>query len=305
MVEGEHREHATRRSAQRVEAASRPARYGVAWLGVGLAAACRHSTPPTAQQSTRIARHGTSCAERAETLDTPRTTGHHRAVRAAEREDRVVSLLRTHGRVSVEDLASEVGVTTSTIRRDLQRLSHGGRVVRTYGGAAIPGTASGRHHRPCRAGEGADRRCGRRSLVEDGSTIVVASGSTTLAFARHLVDREDLTVITNALDVAWTLVDRPGIDLIVLGGAIRPGMHSMLGHLTEMAIAGAAGGHAVRRHRRDQPRPRADERLGAGDRVGPGAAADGPDAASSSPTPASSTWSRRPTSSGSTRSTRS
>ena len=60
-------------------------------------------------------------------------------MRAAEREDRVLSLLRTRGRASVEDLASEVGVTTSTIRRDLQRLSDGGRVVRTYGGAAIPG----------------------------------------------------------------------------------------------------------------------------------------------------------------------
>jgi DeoR/GlpR family transcriptional regulator of sugar metabolism len=134
----------------------------------------------------------------------------------------------------VEDLASEVGVTTSTIRRDLQRLSVGGRVVRTYGGAAIPGPTLADIIDP--AAPAKERIAARAAeLVVDGSTIVVASGSTTLAFARHLVDHEDLTVITNALDVAWTLVDRPGIDLIVLGGAIRPGMHSMLGHLTEMA----------------------------------------------------------------------
>ena len=155
-------------------------------------------------------------------------------MRAAEREDRVLSLLRTRGRASVEDLASEVGVTSSTIRRDLQRLSHGGRVVRTYGGAAIPGARLADIIDPVAPAK--ERIAARAAeLVKDGSTIVVASGSTTLAFARHLVDREDLTVITNALDVAWTLVDRPGIDLIVLGGQIRPGMHSMLGHLTEMA----------------------------------------------------------------------
>jgi len=155
-------------------------------------------------------------------------------VRAAEREDRVLSLLRARGRASVEDLASEVGVTTSTIRRDLQRLSHGGRVVRTYGGATIPGPRLADIIDPAAAAK--ERIAARAAeLVLDGSTIVVASGSTTLAFARHLVDRDDLTVITNALDVAWTLVDRLGIDLIVLGGAIRPGMHSMLGHLTEMA----------------------------------------------------------------------
>jgi DeoR family transcriptional regulator of aga operon/DeoR family fructose operon transcriptional repressor len=188
-----------------------------------------------AHESTRTARRmDLRCAERAESLDTPRTSSHDSPVRAAEREDRVLSLLRTHGRVSVEDLASEVGVTTSTIRRDLQRLSDGGRVVRTYGGAAFPGPRLADIIDP--AAPAKERiAAAAAGLIQDGSTIVVASGSTTLAFARHLVDREDLTVITNALDVAWTLVDRPGIDLIVLGGAIRPGMHSMLGHLTEMA----------------------------------------------------------------------
>ena len=42
-------------------------------------------------------------------------------------------------------------------------------------------------------------------------------------------------MITNALDIAATLVDRPGIELVVLGGVVRPRMHSMLGHLAELA----------------------------------------------------------------------
>jgi DeoR/GlpR family transcriptional regulator of sugar metabolism len=52
---------------------------------------------------------------------------------------------------------------------------------------------------------------------------------------RRLVDRR-LTVITNALDVASVLLDRDGIELVILGGVVRPRMHSMLGHLAELAL---------------------------------------------------------------------
>jgi DeoR family transcriptional regulator of aga operon len=72
-------------------------------------------------------------------------------------------------------------------------------------------------------------------LVRDGQTIAVSSGTTAVEFARELVDRTDLTVITNSLDVAFILLDRDGIQLVVLGGVVRPRMHSLLGHLTERA----------------------------------------------------------------------
>ncbi len=61
------------------------------------------------------------------------------------------------------------------------------------------------------------------------------SGSTAVELAHQLVDRSDLTVITNSLDVAQILLDREGIQLVVLGGVVRPRMHSLLGHLTEQA----------------------------------------------------------------------
>lgn len=156
-------------------------------------------------------------------------------MRPAERDDRLLAVLRVNGHGPVEYLAAQLGVTPSTIRRDLARLSNEGRVVRTYGGAAMPGAARPRQA-PDPAAAAKDRiGAAAAGLVADGQTIVISSGTTTLALARHLVDREDLTVITNALDVAWTLVDLPGIELIVLGGAVRPRMHSMLGHLTELA----------------------------------------------------------------------
>jgi DeoR/GlpR family transcriptional regulator of sugar metabolism len=157
-----------------------------------------------------------------------------RAMRETERRTALVEHLRADGRVSVSQLAATLEVTPSTIRRDLQRLAREGRLVRTYGGAAIsdglPGLGRSDPHQ-------ASKRAIARAaaaLVTDGSTIAIGSGTTALAFARAIADRR-LTVITNALDVANVLLDRPGIELIVLGGVVRPRMHSMLGHLAELA----------------------------------------------------------------------
>jgi DeoR/GlpR family transcriptional regulator of sugar metabolism len=155
-------------------------------------------------------------------------------MRDAERRTRLVEQLRVDGRAGVPQLAAALGVTASTIRRDLDRLAREGRVVRTYGGAALSAGLAG----PSREDplEGTKRAIARAAatLVEDGSTIVIGSGTTALAFAREIAGRR-LTVITNALDVANLLLDRDGIELIVLGGVVRPGMHSMLGHLAELA----------------------------------------------------------------------
>ena len=150
------------------------------------------------------------------------------------RGDQLLRRIETDGRISVETLAQELGVTSSTIRRDLARLANDGRIVRTYGGAQT------------RAGTGGSlgdiRSAAKRSIaaaaaarVCDGDTILISSGTTTLELARHILDRR-LTVITNALDVASVLIDRPGIELVVLGGVVRPTMHSTLGHLAELAL---------------------------------------------------------------------
>ncbi len=155
-------------------------------------------------------------------------------MREAERRVRLVERLRADGRSSIVDLADELGVTPSTVRRDLQRLSREGRVIRTYGGATLgePAARSSSADPALPAKRAIAREAA--SLVHDGTTIAIGSGTTALAFARELLDRR-VTVITNALDVATTLWDREGIELIVLGGVVRPRMHSMLGHLAELA----------------------------------------------------------------------
>ena len=155
-------------------------------------------------------------------------------MRDAERRTQLLDRLRAHGQASVAELAHGMGVTSSTIRRDLRQLERDGRLLRTYGGAALRDRATASDEQdPARA---AKRRIAETAadLVHDGDTIGISSGTTALEFARQLIHRR-LTVITNALDVAGVLLDRPGIELIVLGGVVRPGMHSMLGHLAELA----------------------------------------------------------------------
>src|SRR6478735_5151081 len=157
-----------------------------------------------------------------------------RAMRESERRARLVEHLRLDGRASVAQLASSLDVTPSTIRRDLQRLARDGRLVRTYGGAALnDGLSRVARADPRLAAKQAIARAAA-GLVADGSTIAIGSGTTALALAREIADRR-LTVITNALDVANVLLDRERIELIVLGGVVRPRMHSMLGHLAELA----------------------------------------------------------------------
>lgn len=151
------------------------------------------------------------------------------------RDDRLFALLHEHGRASVAEIADHLAIGTATVRRDLERLAREGRLVRTYGGAAL----GGRSLTDPEAGEATTQKraigAAAAALVRDGQTIVISSGSTTLELARRLTNRPRLTVITNTLDVAEVLIDCDGIELIVLGGVVRPRMHSLLGHLTELA----------------------------------------------------------------------
>lgn len=146
----------------------------------------------------------------------------------------MLELVRTRTTASVADLSRELGISEATVRRGLRRLAESGAIVRTYGGAVAANPVAGTVMTGRR---GERQRIGRAAaeLVQDGDTVVIGSGMTTLEVARHLSVRRDLTVITNTLDVANLLVDASGIELIVLGGSVRPGMHSLLGHLTQQA----------------------------------------------------------------------
>jgi len=153
------------------------------------------------------------------------------------RQLEILELLQTHGECAVERLARECAVSDMTIRRDLQVLADAGRVLRTHGGA-MPAEqvmfhfdflrrtelhAEGKHQIATAAAR----------LVKDGQTVMLDSGTTTLALAKQLRTHRRLTLITTSLPIASVLQSAPGIDVLLLGGFLRRGSPDLGGALTE------------------------------------------------------------------------
>lgn len=155
----------------------------------------------------------------------------------ATRQAKILDSLRLNGEVSVDDLAGLLGVSPSTIRRDLNTLSAEGLLTRVRGGGSIEmdrvpfsDVAQQQRHEKTLVAERA------AELVNDGDVILVDIGTTTALFARFLRGRR-ITVITSSLAVIDQLRDDDDVELIVLGGAVRKNYNSMVGALTEQALA--------------------------------------------------------------------
>jgi len=155
----------------------------------------------------------------------------------ATRQARILDSLRADGEVTVEHLADRFGVSLSTIRRDLNSLGAEGLLRRVRGGGSIepdrePFSAVEHKHRDDKQ-QVAERAS---ELVSEGDVVLVDIGTTTALFARQL-RRRRITVITSSLAVIDQLRDDDAVELIVLGGAVRKNYKSMVGALTEQALA--------------------------------------------------------------------
>ena len=148
----------------------------------------------------------------------------------------IQQLLEQRGFVRVRDLADRFGVSTVTVRADLQALEERQVAFRVHGGAMPFDSARG--ERPFeevatrRAAEKAAIASAASALVSNGETIVVDVGTTAASFAQALVDRVDLTeltVITNGITIAMALeAAHPRFTIVVTGGTLRPKQHSLV-----------------------------------------------------------------------------
>jgi DeoR family transcriptional regulator, aga operon transcriptional repressor len=157
----------------------------------------------------------------------------------ADRKAGLIRLLQENEPISIQDLVQISGLSQSTLRRELHELADEGLVRINVGQVAL---AASSEEKPfafrTMINIEAKQRIAKAGLdlIQNGETIFISGGTTTLELARLLPRQRRLTVITNTLRVANLLVDVPGIDLIVLGGAVRPGEQTMHGHLTEWGV---------------------------------------------------------------------
>ena len=149
------------------------------------------------------------------------------------RRSRILEWLREEGSARVSVLSQAFNVSEVTVRQDLEKLETEGQIIREHGGAYLKSVpdqvrAMALEHQENRD---AKQRIGRAAatLVDDGETIILDSGSTTTEVAAHLLGRHDVTVITNALNIALMLGGEPGFDVHMTGGHFKAPTLSLSG----------------------------------------------------------------------------
>lgn len=169
---------------------------------------------------------------------------------AEERRAAIMSILDESSSVQVADLAGLFGVSTVTVRNDLDALERDGKLRRTYGGAVSLRrrvTVSVQEGR-AKVNGGTKRAIARAaiSLIDDGDLLLVDSGTTALEFVRLLGTRRGITVATADITIADFIDENlPGVDAILLGGALRKAHRYLYGPLTTAAIASLQPDKAV------------------------------------------------------------
>lgn len=152
-----------------------------------------------------------------------------------ERRQRVLELVKNRGYVALDDLATAIGVSDSTIRRDLEALDQAGTLRKTHGGAVYVGGGAGLPAFEERTGAQLEekRQIARAAVarIRDGDSVLLDGGTTTLEVARLLVGRS-VQIVTNSLPIASLFSSRHEADVVLLGGYMVPRTGVMLGPWT-------------------------------------------------------------------------
>lgn len=158
----------------------------------------------------------------------------------AERLGAILERLADAGTVAVVTVARDLGVSAATVRRDLELLERQRLLTRTHGGAVGRDVL---YELPLRYKTGQRQEEKRRIAHEAASrasgvqALGLTGGTTTTEVARALVDRQGLTVVTNALNIASELAIRPNLKLVVTGGVARSESYELVGPLAEASLA--------------------------------------------------------------------
>lgn len=152
--------------------------------------------------------------------------------------DLILQKILQNGEVSVEDLAKDLQVSPSTIRRSLSALENKGLLNRTHGGAVLVkhslyepfrNVSSFQEQEKERAVEKRLIGLAAAELVNDGDVIAIGAGTTTTQVARSLRHRKGITVITNAVNIAMELSHREDLTVRLTGGTLSGTWFALVG----------------------------------------------------------------------------
>lgn len=148
---------------------------------------------------------------------------------AAERQAKIVEIIRQQGSAQVDDLAQNLQVSTMTIRRDLEKLQEDNLLERCHGGAVAKQEVAYAEKITSHKDEKKKLAEACRSLVSNGDNIYLDAGTTTLEIAKVIQNVPDIMVMTNDLEVAGLLKNSPA-EILLCGGMVQKSTGSMLGY---------------------------------------------------------------------------
>lgn len=171
-----------------------------------------------------------------------------------ERRKLIIEMLKSDGKVEIVQLSEALSVTPMTIRRDFDALEKQKKLIRTHGGAVAPQALIIEKTFESKAGMAvAEKKAIALEAIEfvqDGMTVLLDSGTTTLEIAKLLKLRKQITVVTNDIKIAVELMDSK-LEIIVLGGRLQNDVGALFGSLTETTLRSIhvdlffLGAHAV------------------------------------------------------------
>jgi DeoR family transcriptional regulator, aga operon transcriptional repressor len=161
----------------------------------------------------------------------------HRAARLST----ILERLADGGSVTVADLADDLDASPATIRRDLMILEQQRLLARTHGGATAHAVSYELPLRYKGVRHAEEKRLIARAAaaqVSQGMAVGLTGGTTATEVARALADRQEITIVTNALNIASEMAVRPGIKLISTGGLARGQSYELSGPIAEASLTG-------------------------------------------------------------------
>lgn len=158
----------------------------------------------------------------------------------AERQQRLIDILREEKSAQLEALAERLGVSVSTARRDVEVLEERGLVERTHGGAIYRGEQRHPAAMAERMQENTDAKraigAAAAALVEPNMTLLLDGGST-VYYAAELIDVRPLQIVTSSLQIASLFSDDEQVELVVVGGNLYPRSAALVGPIATRCLA--------------------------------------------------------------------
>lgn len=149
----------------------------------------------------------------------------------SERQRKFLELLSTKDIVTIPEFVETFNISIETVRRDLAILEKQGKIEKVYGGAKLKALNQGEpsmHDRMISKllqKDSIGKKCSE--FIEDGDCIFIDSGSTTYHIAKHIVNKKNLTIVTNSIPVVNDLMNGD-FQIIVIGGRIRHSERSIV-----------------------------------------------------------------------------